>query len=122
MNQRRQTVDIQTVQHQQTLVITLAGSFDALTADQAQTFVENQFDEGHQHVVLDLGQVDFMSSAGIRVLLDVLRKSRGIGGDLRLAVAQPGVQRTLEISGLVRVLKVYPSVEEAVHSFSHQEA
>jgi anti-anti-sigma factor len=45
------------------------------------------------------------------------KKSRSMGGDLRLAAAQPGVQRTLELSGLVRVIKVYASLEEAVGGF-----
>ncbi len=120
MSQRGQTVEIQSERRQQTLIISLVGSLDALTADQARRTIGTQFDEGQQQVVLDLGGVDFMSSAGVRVLLEVLKQGRGLGGDLRLAAAQPGVQRTLEIAGLVRVLQVYPSVEEAVRSFGPQ--
>lgn len=120
MNRRRGTVDIQSERRYQTLVIYLTGSFDALTADEAQNYIATQFDGGQQQVVLDLSQVDFMSSAGVRVLLEMLKTGRGIGGDLRVAAAQPGVERTLELSGLVRVLKVYPSLEEAVLSFESQ--
>lgn len=114
-------MDIQSEQRQETLIISLVGSLDALTADQAHSFIGAQLDGGQQQVVVDLGQVDFMSSAGIRVLLDMLKRSRGMGGDLRLAATQPGVQRTLELSGMVRVLKVYPSVEEGVRSYGPQE-
>ena len=111
-------MEIQSEQHQQVLVISLAGSFDALTADQARSYIGAQFDGGQRQVILDLGRVDFMSSSGVRVLLQMLKQSRKVGGDFRLAAPQPGIQRTLEIAGLVRVLKVYPTVEEAVHSFS----
>jgi anti-anti-sigma factor len=121
MNQRGDTVEIQSERRQQTLVISLVGSLDALTADQAHGYIGAQFDAGQQQVVLDLCRVDFMSSSGVRVLLKMLKRSRGVGGGLRLAAAQPGVQRTLEISGLVRVLEVYGSVEEAVHSFGAPE-
>ena len=114
-------MEIQSEQRQKTLIISLVGSLDALTADQAHGFIGAQLDGGQQRVVVDLSQVDFMSSAGIRVLLDMLKRSRGLGGDLRLAATQPGVQRTLEMSGMVRVLKVYPSVEEAVGSYEPQE-
>lgn len=110
-------MEIQSEQHQQTLAISLAGSFDALTAEEAQKCIETQLDGGQQQVVLDMSQVDFMSSAGVRVLLEMTKRSRGMGGDLRLAAAQPGVQRTLELSGLVRVIKVYASLEEAMGSF-----
>lgn len=115
-------MDIQSEHRQSTLVISFSGSIDALTADQADSFISTQLDQGQQQIALDLGHVDFMSSAGIRVLLDMLKRSRAMGGDLRLAATQPGVQRTLEISGMVRVLKVYPTVEEAVHSYDTLES
>jgi anti-anti-sigma factor len=114
-------LDIQLEQRQENLIISFLGSLDALTADQAHRFVGQQLDGGHRQIVIDLGKVDFMSSAGIRVLLDMLKRSRGMGGDLRLAATQPGVQRTLEVSGMVRVLRVYPSAEEAVRSYELQE-
>lgn len=114
-------MEIQSEQHQQTLVISLAGSLDALTADQAGRYIAAQLDGGQQQVILDLHQVDFMSSSGVRMLLQMLKQSRAMGGDLRLAVPQPGVQRTLEISGLVPVLRVYPSVEGALDSYGPPE-
>jgi anti-anti-sigma factor len=109
-------MEIQSELHQQTIVISLAGSFDALTAGQVRSTILSQFDEGQQ-VVLDMSQVRFMSSSGVRVLLEMLKRGRETGGDLRLASAQPGVQRTLEISGMARILKAYASLEEAVGSF-----
>ena len=121
MNQRVKEVDIQSEQHRQTVVISLTGSFDAMTADQVRSTIGRQFDEGQQQVVLDMSHVDFMSSSGVRVLLEMLKTSRGRGGDLRLAAAQPGVQGVLEISGLVRVIKIYASLEEAVGSFEPSE-
>jgi len=111
-------MDIHSEQYHQTLVISLEGSFDALTADQARKAIGRQIDGGQQRIVLDLSQVDFMSSAGVRVLLEMLKSIRGMGGDLHLAAAQSSVGRTLEISGLVRVVKTYPSVAEAVHDFA----
>jgi anti-anti-sigma factor len=110
-------MEIQSERDQQPLVISLAGSLDAFSADQAQRAIAGQLDGEQQQVVLDLRQVDFLSSSGIRVLVEILKQSRGTGGDARLAAAQPGIQRTLEISGLARLVKIYPSVEEAVCSF-----
>jgi anti-sigma B factor antagonist len=94
------------------------GDIDALTADEASAFLNAQLDGGRDQLVFDLGQVNFMSSYGIRLLLEILRKSREQGGDLRLAQAPPGVARTLEITGLPRILNAYPSVDEAVASFA----
>ncbi len=115
-------MEIQSELHQQTIVISLTGSFDALTADHVRSTIGRQFDEGQQQVVLDMSRVHFMSSSGVRVLLEMLKTGRGMGGDLRLAGAQPGIQRVLEISGLVRIIRVYASLEEAVGSFGPSES
>lgn len=111
-------MEIRSEQQNQALVISLDGSFDALTADQVRQAMEMQIDGGQQWIVLDLSQVDFMSSAGVRVLLQMAKSVRVKGGDLCLAAAQSSVERTLEISGLARVLKTYLFVTEAVHEFA----
>jgi anti-anti-sigma factor len=121
MTPGERTVKIHSEQYPQALVVSLSGSFDALTADQARKAIGTQIDAGQRQIVLDLSRVDFMSSAGVRVLLEMLKGARRVGGDLRLAAAQSGIQRTLEISGLVRVLKTYPSVEEGLRSYEVQE-
>jgi anti-sigma B factor antagonist len=102
--------------------VAIAGDIDALTAGEAIAFLNVQLERGRDQLVLDLGQVRFMSSAGIRLLLEISRKCREQGGDLRLAQTPAGVARTLEITGLARILKAYPSVDEAVSSFTSRLA
>jgi anti-sigma B factor antagonist len=97
--------------------VSIAGDIDALTASEASAFLHAQLEAGRVHLILDLGQVRFMSSAGIRLLLENSRKSREQGGDLRLARIPAGVARTLEITGVDRILGAYPTVDEAVSSF-----
>lgn len=118
MTPEEKIVDIHSEQQHQALVITLAGSFDALTADEAWSTIGMRIGEGQQQIVFDLSRVDFLSSAGVRVLLETLKRVRGKGGDLHLVGAGSSVRRTLEISGLVRVLKTFPSVPDAVRDFA----
>jgi anti-anti-sigma factor len=96
------------------------GSVDALTAEKITDFLGAQVDGGQTQLVVDLEQVDFMSSAGLRTILVILRKSRQQGGDLRLAAAQVGVKKTLEMSGFTRILNAYATAEEAAASFQPQ--
>lgn len=113
-------MEIQSQQRQGILVISLTGSLDALTADQAQRTIGDQLDGGQHQIVLDLDQLDFMSSSGLRLLLNVLRRSRDLGTGFCLAAVQPDVRRSLEISGLERILDIYRSVEDAVGRFNPQ--
>ena len=118
MTPEEEILDIHSEQHRQALIISLAGSFDALTADEARSAIGMQIGEGRQQIVLDLSQVEFMSSAGLRAILAALKEARQHGGDLRLAAAQPGVEKILKISGFTSILKAYPSVDEALSSFT----
>jgi anti-sigma B factor antagonist len=99
-------------------VLSIAGSVDALTAPEVTKTLSREISSGNHHLVLDLGQVEFMSSAGLRAILGALKESRQEGGDLRLAAAQPGVEKILKMSGFTNILKTYPTVDEATASFS----
>jgi len=101
----------------QTVVVTIAGSVDALTASELDHYLSAQVDDGEKQIVADLSQVDFMSSAGLRALLHALKESRQRGGDLRLAAARPSIDHTLKISGLSSILQSFPTVDQAVASF-----
>jgi anti-sigma B factor antagonist len=98
-------------------VIAIAGSVDALTASDVSRFLGDQVGSGHRQLVVDLSQVDFMSSSGLRAILATLKETRQQNGDLRLAGAQTGVEKILKMSGFVNILKTFPTVDEAVASF-----
>jgi len=111
---------IRTSEMGQVRVITISGSIDALTAGEVETVLVEQAGSGHARLVLDMSQVDFMSSAGLRMILVGLKECRQAGGDLRIAAAQPGVMNVLDIAGFMSVLKTYDQIEMAVNSFETQ--
>lgn len=99
-------------------VVTVTGSIDALTAAEVTAFLNTQIEQGENQLVLDFSPVDYVSSAGLRVILGALKETRSQGGDLRLAGAQPGVSKLLQMSGFNTILKIYPEVDTAVASFT----
>jgi anti-sigma B factor antagonist len=99
-------------------VVTVNGSLDTSTAAELNEYVSTQISAGHSQLVLDLSQVEFMSSAGLRAILVSLKECRREGGDLRLAAAQPGTEKVLKISGFLSIIKSYPSVGAALVSFN----
>lgn len=101
-------------------VISPAGSIDALTAGELSAFIAQHSDS--KRLVLDLDQVNFMSSAGLRVILTTTKDARHNGGDLRLARPQAGVLRTLQMAGFTNITKTFNTTEEAINSFSPQGA
>lgn len=64
-------------------------------------------------LVIDLGEVTFMASMGLRTLMMAARSLSEIGGRATLANPQPNVEKVLETSGIGDALGVYPSVDAA---------
>jgi anti-sigma B factor antagonist len=110
-------VEFKVEKQSQALVISVMGSIDALTAEELTEAFQEQIESGNPQIVADMNQVDFMSSAGLRAFLRALKESRQLGGDLYIANPQPGVEKILKMSGFTSILKVYPTVEEAVAGF-----
>src|SRR5215211_7314241 len=106
------------VQHaDNSTIVIVAGSVDALTAAELSKVLTNQINEGHANLVVDLIGVEFMSSAGLRTLLGAVKEARSSGGDLRIASANIGVDKVLKMSGFHNIAKVFPTPAEAVSSF-----
>ncbi len=100
-----------------TSVVSVSGSLDALTAPEAIQFMLTQVESGHHQVILELSRVDFMSSAGLRAILLVLKECRNRGGDLRLVGPNAAIARILKITGFAGIMQIFDGVEQAVNSF-----
>jgi len=110
-------MEIKVRQEKQLAIVAITGSVDTLTSGEVTSFLSQQIEDGKKRLIVDLSQVDFMSSAGLRAILVALKESRQQGGDLSLAGAQPGVERILKMAGFTNILKAYVTVKEAIADF-----
>jgi anti-sigma B factor antagonist len=99
-------------------IVSISGTVDSGTAAALATSLREHAGDGGSRLVADLAGVDYMSSAGLRALLETVKEARQRGGDLRLANVQPNVLRVLDLSGFTKILKVFPDVAAATASFS----
>lgn len=80
-------------------ILEVAGRVDSLTATQLDTAFKQLIDDGSSWLKLDLSGVEYLSSAGLRVLLATLKAVRTLAGDLQLYSPRDNVRSVLEISG-----------------------
>lgn len=99
-------------------VVRLAGSLDGSTAPELERAVQEETAAGATHLVLVFADVDYTSSAGLRVLLGATKEARARGGDVRLAAVREHVRKVLELSGFTGILKLYPDEAAATASFA----
>jgi anti-sigma B factor antagonist len=111
-------MELKTETRNNALVIAVSGSLDALTAPELADTISAQLRDGKTSLVADLSQLDYTSSAGLRVILNGVKDARQKGGDLRLAGVQPNVKKVLDLSGFTSIMKAYPDVDAAVASFA----
>jgi len=81
----------------------LCGEIDAHTAPLLATAMT---DLPTGDVTVDVADVSFMDSSGLRVLIDAASRARDGGGDLIIANPTPGISRLVEISGLGEQLRL----------------
>ena len=75
--------------------------------------IQQLFRRGQRHLIIDMGGVPAIDSAGIRALVRGHTTSQRLGGSLRLAALEPHVIRVLEESRLASIFGIYESVEAA---------
>jgi len=79
--------------------ITLSGRLDANTAPQLKTEIEKCVAQKPQTVALFLADLEYMASAGIRMLVFAKQKL-GAAADIYVVAAQPAIVHTLEMTGV----------------------
>lgn len=96
-------------------IVVMTGKLDSLTSPQAQQSLDGVLAGGVTKVGIDFTAVDYVSSAGLRVLLSVAKRV-GAGG-LRMFGLNPSVREVFEISGFATILPVFPGETEALQGF-----
>jgi anti-sigma B factor antagonist len=97
-------------------MVHLAGDIDLSTAPTLRAYLTSQLPTTTPCpvLVIDLTAVDFLSCAGLRVLLDAHHHATTHGTPLRLACCSHAVRRLLDLSGLHTRIQTYPTIADAL--------
>ena len=98
-------------------VLVFEGNLDTNTSPEAESAINELIDNGSNKLLVNFENLNFISSAGLRVLLATAKKLRGTGGDLRICGLNPTVQEVFDISGFGSILNVSNTESEALSSF-----
>ena len=97
-------MEITRIQTSGALELRIRGRLDGYWADHLQNSLAETMREGHDRIRLELSDVNFMSSAGIAVLMRCYKQLQRIDGSLAIIRPSPQVRTVLEITGLADVL------------------
>ncbi len=110
-------MDITTSTRDDVTLVAFAGNLDSNTSPQAQQALDGILAGGGRKLVVDFTALDYISSAGLRVLLGTAKRLRGSGGALHLFGLNETVREVFDISGFSSILAVFASEAEALKGF-----
>lgn len=95
-------------------VVEVKGEVDLYTAPKLREEILSRVESGDRKIVVDLGDVGFLDSTGLGVLVGALKRLKEQDGTLALVCPQGAVLRVLQITGLDRVFPIHESVDQAL--------
>jgi len=99
------------------VVVTPVGDVNAHSAPELDAKLDELIGQGEQNYVLDLGDVPFMDSSGLGIMVKIFKRIRIGDGDVKLASPTPAIMNILRLTRLERVFDIYEEQEAAVTSF-----
>jgi anti-anti-sigma factor len=94
------------------VIIQPAGRLDSTTSPQFEQFVLARIAD-HNRLIIDLSKLDYISSAGLRVILASAKRINSTNGAMLLCGMQSVIHQIFEVSGFLKILKVEKNLAKA---------
>jgi len=99
-------------------LVSITGRIDSYTAPKLSEKLNEITGEGRYRIVIDLGKTDFISSAGLRVLIGAQKTCKRYNrGEVVLSCVPPTIMASLELAGFTPLFKIFNDNTSAVGSF-----
>jgi anti-sigma B factor antagonist len=99
-------------------LVELSGQLDAHTAPDFEHFLEERVGtEKKTKLILDFCNLEYISSAGLGVLMGLIEEVRSQGGDMKLIRVPDKIYHVLDLLGFPIVFEVLPKLKDALDAF-----
>jgi len=115
-------LDLQTSRQGEAGVLSLRGEIDVYTAPLLRQALLDLIGQGARDVVVDMGEVDFLDSTGLGVLVEGLKRVKTKGGEFSIVATQDKILKIFDITGLNKAFPIHGSLEGALESSSPSPA
>jgi anti-sigma B factor antagonist len=99
------------------VILSLSGKLDATTAKTFEDKILAAINSGAQRLAVDLSQLDYVSSSGLRVFLLAAKQLQGTQGKIVLCALKDHVRQVFDLAGFSSLLSISGSRDEAIRGF-----
>lgn len=110
-------MEIKITQENNVDIVSFTGELDTSTSSEAETRLKELRDNGSTKILLNFETLDFISSAGLRVLLANAQELKNAGGELRVCHLNADVKEVFDITGFSTLLNVFENKSDALEGF-----
>lgn len=107
-------MNIQVSQKEHYLIVALQGRLDTTQADGVERQIQEILGQGHNKIIFDCMEMEYISSSGLRIFLIVQKKMMGSGGTLKICNLQPTIHEIFDMSGFSMIFSILPDLESAL--------
>ncbi len=101
-------------EYDKALIAAVEGKLDVKTAPEFEEIISTRVRDVDKSLILDLVKLEYISSAGLRVVLLAAKQLKAKGHDLFIAGLKGGVKDVFELSGFYSIFKIFETIEDAL--------
>ena len=98
-------------------ILCIEGELDTVTSPEAQAELTQLVDKEVKKIVINFEKLEFINSAGLRVLLLAAKQLKAVNGQLRICSLNDDVGEIFKMAGFTTILTVKTTEKEALESF-----
>jgi anti-sigma B factor antagonist len=114
-------MEMQVTRAQEACIIKLSGRWDTFSSSAFEQKCAALVQEGMRLVVIDVAEVNYVSSFGLRSLLNIGKLLEPLQGRVHMSSLQPQVHKVFVGSGFNSLFPEYPDVNAALQAFKEKE-
>ena len=107
-------MEINTVKKSNAVIISAKGNLDGDTAPEFEECFKGQIADGENTIIVNFRDLDYLSSAGLRVIMATAKNLRTLKGELLFVDISGSVEKVFRISGFYSVFKIFKTEDEAL--------
>ena len=107
-------MEVTTNRAEKGLIVSVKGRIDGVTTTDFEKTISDLIDQGETTLIIDFGELVYITSAGLRSILTIAKKLKQKNGTLIVAALRDVVKNVFEISGFTAIISTCESVESAI--------
>lgn len=110
-------MDLKEIKKDKATVIMVEGRLDSSSSGMLEKKILSLIETGEKNFLVDFSGMDYISSAGLRVLLMAAKKTKPAGGKVVLSALTDNVKEVFDIAGFTSIFAIFTTQEEAIQAF-----